>query len=108
MRDDEYEDEKEDEYYEKNRGNEDKYYEKYDHPVWKKYLEDGVREGHGGMDWLTISAFFDALKNNEPMPIDVYDMAAWMSITPLSEKSIQLGSSPVTIPDFTNGKWCVS
>ena len=107
MRDDEYEDEKEGEYYEKNKGNEEQYYEKYDHPVWKKYQEEGVREGHGGMDWLTVSAFFDALKNNEPMPIDVYDMAAWMSITPLSECSIQLGSMPVEIPDFTNGKWCV-
>lgn len=41
------------------------------------------------------------------MPIDVYDMATWMSITPLSERSIQLGSMPVEIPDFTNGKWCV-
>ena len=51
--------------------------------------------------------FFDALKKEEPMPIDVYDMATWMSITPLSERSIQLGSMPVEIPDFTNGKWCV-
>lgn len=108
MRDDEYEDEKEGEWYKENKGNEDKYYEKYEHPVWKKYQEEGVREGHGGLDWLTISAFFDALKENKPMPIDVYDMAAWMAITPLSEKSIQLGSSPVEIPDFTNGKWCVN
>ena len=40
------------------------------------------------------------------MPIDVYDMAAWMSITPLSEQSIAMGSMPVAIPDFTNGRWC--
>ena len=39
------------------------------------------------------------------MPIDVYDMAAWMSITCLSEDSIAMGSSPVAIPDFTSGKW---
>ena len=107
MRDDEYDDEQEDNWYKENKGNEDKYYEKYEHPVWKKYQEEGVREGHGGMDWLVLNAFFDALKNNEPMPIDVYDMATWMSITPLSERSIQLGSMPVEIPDFTNGKWCV-
>jgi len=56
------------------------------------------------MDWLTVSAFFDALKENKPMPIDVYDMASWMSITPLTEASIKLGI-PVEIPDFTNGKW---
>ena len=107
MRDDDFADEKEDEWYKNNKGNEKKYYEKYEHEVWKKYLEEGVREGHGGADWLVLNAFFDALKNNEPMPIDVYDMATWMAITPLSERSIQLGSMPVEIPDFTNGKWCV-
>ncbi len=105
MRDADFEDEKEDEWYKENKGNEEKYMEMYDHPVWKKYQEEGVREGHGGLDWLTISAFFDALKENKPMPIDVYDMASWMAITPLSERSIQLGSMPVEIPDFTNGKW---
>lgn len=39
------------------------------------------------------------------MPIDVYDMAAWMCITALSEQSIALGGAPVAIPDFTNGAW---
>ncbi|MBR2883179.1 MAG: Gfo/Idh/MocA family oxidoreductase [Clostridia bacterium] len=107
MRDDDFADEKEDEWYAENKGNEKKYYEKYEHPIWKKYQEEGVKEGHGGMDWLVISAFFDALKENKPMPIDVYDMATWMAITPLSERSIQMGSMPVEIPDFTNGKWCV-
>ena len=86
----------------------EKYREKYEHPIWSKYLNDGVREGHGGMDWLVINAFFDALKENKPMPIDVYDMASWMAITPLSEKSIALGSTQVEIPDFTNGKWILS
>ena len=28
-----------------------------------------------------------------------------MSITCLSEQSIALGSTPVAIPDFTNGRW---
>jgi hypothetical protein len=32
-------------------------------------------------------------------------MAAWMSITCLSEDSIAAGGAPVAIPDFTNGKW---
>ena len=86
----------------------EKYRDEYEHPIWVKYLNDGVREGHGGMDWLVINAFFDALKENKPMPIDVYDTAAWMAITPLSEKSIQLGSIPVEIPDFTNGKWILN
>ena len=106
-RDGDFTEEEEEKWYYENIGNEKEYLKKYEHPIWKKYIEDGVREGHGGMDWLVLNAFFDALKNNEPMPIDVYDMAAWMSITPLSEKSIQLGSMPVDIPDFTNGKWTV-
>ncbi|WP_210994126.1 hypothetical protein [Acholeplasma granularum] len=39
------------------------------------------------------------------MPIDVYDAASWMAVTVLSEESITLGSAPVSIPDFTKGKW---
>ena len=39
------------------------------------------------------------------MPIDVYDMASWMSITALAEEAIALGGQAVAIPDFTNGKW---
>jgi len=107
VKDGDFTEENEAEWMKENLGNEEKYRDEYEHPIWKKYIEEGVKEGHGGMDWLIVSAFFDALKNNEPMPIDVYDMAAWMSITPLSERSIQLGSMPVEIPDFTNGKWCV-
>ncbi|MBQ2889859.1 MAG: gfo/Idh/MocA family oxidoreductase, partial [Clostridia bacterium] len=107
VRDGEFTPEEEENWLKENIGNEEKYLEEYEHPIWKKYQEEGVREGHGGMDWLVLNAFFDALKENTPMPIDVYDMATWMAITPLSERSIQMGSSPVEIPDFTNGKWCV-
>ena len=39
------------------------------------------------------------------LPVDVYDMAAWMSITYLSEKSIREGGAPQQIPDFTRGKY---
>jgi hypothetical protein len=38
-------------------------------------------------------------------PIDVYDTAVYMSITCLSEQSIAMGSMPVPVPDFTNGRW---
>lgn len=86
-------------------GNAEKYQEQYEHPVWKKFLEDGVQGGHGGMDWLVFNAFFEALLENKPMPIGVYDAAAWMAVTALSEKSIATGSMPVEFPDFTRGKW---
>ena len=84
-----------------NLNNQQKYLEKYDHPIWERFLNDGVRGGHGGMDWLLYEAFFDYIEKGGKSPIDVYDAAAWMSITPLSAKSIELGSMPVEIPDFT-------
>lgn len=105
IRDGDFDMEDEQEWLEKNKGNEKKYLEEYQHPLWKKYIDDGIREGHGGMDWLVLNAFFDSLKQNKPMPIDVYDMATWMAITPLTEISIQNGGAPVDIPDFTNGEW---
>ncbi len=86
-------------------GNAKDYEEEYDHPVWKDYLNAGVQGGHDGMDWLEFSVFFDCLRNEKPMPVNVYDAATWMSVSVLTEESIAMGSAPVTIPDFTRGKW---
>lgn len=83
----------------------EKFYEKYEHPIWREYIEEGVIGGHGGMDALVISAFAEAIREGRPTPIDVYDTAAWMAVTTLSEESIAMGSHPVVFPDFTNGKW---
>lgn len=79
----------------------------YEHPLWKEYFEIGVKEGHGGMDYLVLRAFVeDGILRNQP-PIDTYESALLSVITPLSEKSIALGSQPVEIPDFTHGKWLI-
>ena len=86
-------------------GNADQYRDEYEHPIWRKFINDGIRGGHGGMDALVFDAFFTALMEGQPVPIDVYDMAAWMSISALSEESIALGGAAVAIPDFTNGQW---
>ena len=86
-------------------GNAASYQDKWEHPVWKKYIEDGVKGGHDGMDWLEFKLFFEALRNNAPMPVDVYDAATWMAVTVLSEMSIAKGGAVVDIPDFTGGKW---
>ena len=86
-------------------GNAASYTDEYDHPIWKKYIEEGVQGGHDGMDYLEFKFFFDALRSGKPMPVDVYDAASWMVITALSEVSIANGSAPVEIPDFTEGKW---
>jgi hypothetical protein len=82
----------------------DEFYEEYDHPIWKKFRANQVG-GHGGMDYLVLSAFVEAVRNRQPTPIDVYDVAAWMSVTALSEQSVALGGAVLPFPDFTNGKW---
>ena len=80
-------------------------YKEYNHPLWKEYLEEGIKGGHGGMDWLVFRAFFESVMEGVNPPIDVYDTASWMCISALSEQSISMGGAPVAIPDFTNGKW---
>lgn len=85
--------------------NAEQYYEKYEHPLWQKFISGGIKGGHGGMDWLVYDAFLQAVKNGENMPIDVYDAAALMCVSTLSEDSIALAGAPVAIPDFTNGRW---
>jgi hypothetical protein len=56
------------------------------------------------MDFFIVRAFIETLKGAEPV-IDVYDAVSMSVISPLSEKSIRLGSTSVKIPDFTRGKW---
>ncbi len=79
--------------------------DKYEHPLWKEYKDSGVESGHDGVDYLTLSAFAEAAINEVTPPIDVYDTAVYMSITCLSEQSVAMGSMPVPVPDFTNGRW---
>ncbi|MBE7051571.1 MAG: Gfo/Idh/MocA family oxidoreductase [Ruminococcaceae bacterium] len=88
-----------------NWNNQEQYFEKYNHPIWKEYLDEGISEGHGGMDYLVCRAFVEAIKRGTKPLIDVYDAASWMAITPLSEASIAMGSAPVSFPDFTYGQW---
>ena len=81
------------------------YLEKYDHPLWKKYAAEASGAGHGGMDFFVLNAFIESVKRKTNPPIDVYDAATWMAITPLSEQSIATGSQAMPFPDFTKGKW---
>ncbi|MBR5236919.1 MAG: Gfo/Idh/MocA family oxidoreductase [Clostridia bacterium] len=81
------------------------YYDDYISPIWKEYDELGITAGHGGIDWHVLNAFVDMVRFNKPSPIDVYDAAAWMCITALSEASINMGGALVEVPDFTGGKW---
>jgi hypothetical protein len=81
------------------------WFDKYDHPLWKKYEKLAEGAGHGGMDWFVFNAFVESVKQKVQTPIDVYDSLTMSVITPLSEKSIEEGNMPQKFPDFTGGKW---
>ena len=93
------------EHYKKVIDNAKDYEERYLPDCWRNITQKIKEMGHDGMDYFDFCAFFDALKNNRPMPIDVYDAASWMSISALTRESIANSNSPVDIPDFTNGEW---
>lgn len=82
------------------------FYEKYDHPLWKRVGEEAKRMGgHGGMDFVMLWRIVYCLRNGLPLDQDVYDAAVWSVITPLSEWSVKNRGQSVDIPDFTRGKW---
>ena len=83
----------------------EKYWDEFEHPLWKKSRAGAFTGGHGGMDWLVMRAFLNAVRRKIQTPIDVYDSATLMAVAALSEESIAMGSAPVAIPDFTDGKW---
>ncbi|MEN9571332.1 MAG: hypothetical protein RL172_2563 [Bacteroidota bacterium] len=85
--------------------NPEKYMQQYDHPLWKKYEADAANSGHGGMDFFVDNAFIECIKRDAAYPLDVYDLATWYAITPLSEQSIAAGGALQAIPDFTRGAW---
>lgn len=90
---------------EKFRGKGKEFDEQYGHPLWKATTQEILDAGHGGMDWHVIRAWITAVKEDTLPPIDVYDAAAWMCITPLSELSLQNNGATLEIPDFTRGKY---
>jgi len=85
--------------------NTEKWLTEYDHPLWKKYGKEAESAGHGGMDFFVDHAFIECIKRGTEFPMDVYDLASWYAITPLSEKSIIQGGQVQKIPDFSRGKW---
>jgi hypothetical protein len=85
--------------------NSEEWITKYDHRFWRERGKEAEGGGHGGMDFIMLYDFFDAVKNNTPVPLDAYDAAAWSSISALSEMSVARGGALVDFPDFTRGKW---
>jgi predicted dehydrogenase len=84
----------------------------YKHPV-QKQLVDGVPlqeyslsvGGHGGMDFIMDYRLVYCLHHGLPLDMDVYDAAEWSAMGELTRISIENGSKPVKIPDFTRGEW---
>lgn len=85
---------------------------KYRHPVQLQPV-DGIPlqeysmsiGGHGGMDFMMDYRLVYCLRNGLPLDMDVYDAAEWSSMGELTRISIENGSKPVRVPDFTRGNW---
>ena len=76
-------------------------------PTVIKQIKDTAKKigGHGGMDYIMDYRLIYCLRNGLPLDQDVYDAAEWSSIVELSKKSVNKGSKPIDIPDFTKGNW---
>ena len=76
-------------------------------PPFVQELEEKARKvgGHGGMDFIMDYRLVYCLQNGLPLDMDVYDMAEWCCLGPLTRISLENGSAPVAIPDFTRGAW---
>lgn len=92
-------------YYQSNLNNAAQYYDTYLPGIWKEITQEMIASGHGGMDYFEFVAFCEALRSGNEMPIDVYDAAAWMSISYLTAQSIEQDGASVEIPDFTRGAY---
>nr|WP_297163053.1 Gfo/Idh/MocA family oxidoreductase [uncultured Dysgonomonas sp.] len=80
--------------------------EKYKHPIAKGIEEQAKKVGgHGGMDFIMDYRLIHCLQKGLPLDMDVYDLAEWCCLIPLTEISLDKGSMPVEIPDFTRGGW---
>ncbi|MDL2256375.1 Gfo/Idh/MocA family oxidoreductase [Parabacteroides sp. OttesenSCG-928-K15] len=80
--------------------------EKYKHPIAVD-IEEKARTvgGHGGMDFIMDYRMIYCLQRGLPLDMDVYDLAESCCLVPLTEISLDNGSAPVEIPDFTRGAW---
>lgn len=79
---------------------------KYKHPIHQE-LEEKAKQvgGHGGMDFIMDYRLVYCLQNGLPLDMDVYDLAEWCCLAPLTALSLENSSTPVAIPDFTRGGW---
>ena len=70
-------------------------------------LQEAAREvdaKHEGMDLLMDYRLVQALREGRPLDMDVYDLAEWCALAPLSALSLEAGGMPVAFPDFTRNQ----
>ena len=80
--------------------------EKYKHPIIIETEEMAKKVGgHGGMDYILDYRLVYCLRHGLPLDVDVYDLAEWSCVVALSGISLENGSVPVAVPDFTRGAW---
>jgi predicted dehydrogenase len=83
--------------------------EKFRHPILTDEMQETASRlgaiAHGGMDFIMDFRLIYALRHGLPLDMNVYDLAAWSSLVPLTAVSLENYSAPVEIPDFTRGYW---
>ena len=73
-----------------------------------EWLDDGAAKGSPNvMNHVMDCRLIHCLRNGLPLDMDVFDAAEWSAIIELSARSVQMGSQPMEVPDFTNGNWQV-
>ena len=60
--------------------NAEDWFKKYDHPFWVQHGAEATNAGHGGMDYVMMCDFIDAIRNKKPAPMDCYDAAACLAV----------------------------
>jgi predicted dehydrogenase len=83
----------------------DRYYQEFEHPLWKSERVRNATAGHGGMDFLEDWRLIECLRQGQPTDQNVYDAAAWSCLVDLTQRSVATRGRPQDVPDFTRGRW---
>lgn len=67
---------------------------------WLNPPPQATAGGHGTSEWFLLHDFIDAVRNNQPPPIDVYAALNCTAPGLYAVSSKLQGGAPVTIPDF--------
>jgi predicted dehydrogenase len=81
------------------------YRKQFDSKLWRAMERKSGNGSYELHDYLEIYRLIKCLQEGKEPDIDVYDAAAWSSISQLSEASVANRSMPMDLPDFTRGKW---